>query len=204
MLEKYRPNDVYNANKTGLYYRATPDSSLCYCETLSGSKKAMQRITVLCCLNVTGTDKCKLLVIGKSIKPQCFKNIDVGSLPVTHRANKNAWMASQLFTEWLTEWDSCLDRENWKILLLVDNCTGHPKEHPIRVSATQHHFTYPTNGSGNHPKFGVFLSKRNCVNDPGILGKKKFSTHRKAGFFILLPSMDDDDDEGGFYLRHSR
>ena len=37
---------VYNADKTGLYYRATPDGSLCYChEKLSGSKKAMERIT---------------------------------------------------------------------------------------------------------------------------------------------------------------
>ena len=76
---------------------------------------------------MTGTDKCKLLVIGKSIKPQFFKNIDVGSLPITHHANKNAWMTSQLFTEWLTEWDSRLDRENQKTFLLVDNCTAHSK-----------------------------------------------------------------------------
>ena len=128
LLEKYRPNDVYNADETGLYYRATPDGSLCYCrEKLSGSKKALQRITVLCCSNMTGTDKRKLLVIGKSVKPRCFKNIDVGSLPVTYRANQNAWMTSQIFTEWLTEWDSQLGKENRKILLLVDNYTAHPK-----------------------------------------------------------------------------
>ena len=76
---------------------------------------------------MTGTDKRKLLVIGKSVKPRCFKNIDVGSLPVTYRANQNAWMTSQIFTEWLTEWDSQLGKENWKILLLVDNCTAHLK-----------------------------------------------------------------------------
>ena len=68
LLEKYQSNDVYNADETGLYYRATPDGSLSYCrEKLSGSKKALQRITVLCCLSTTGTDKCKPLVIGKSI-----------------------------------------------------------------------------------------------------------------------------------------
>ena len=49
-----RPNEVYNADETGLYYRATPDGSLCYChEKLSGSKKAMEKITVLCCSNLT-------------------------------------------------------------------------------------------------------------------------------------------------------
>ena len=55
LLEEYRPNAVYNADETVLYYRATADGSLCYChEKLSGSKKVMERITVLCCLNLTG------------------------------------------------------------------------------------------------------------------------------------------------------
>ena len=53
LLEEYRPNEVYNADETGLYYRATPDGSLCYChEKLSGSKKAMEKIPVLCCSNL--------------------------------------------------------------------------------------------------------------------------------------------------------
>ena len=66
LLNEYDPEDIYNANETGLYYRATLDGSLCYAyEQLSGSKKAMDRITVLCCANMTGKDKVKLLEIGK-------------------------------------------------------------------------------------------------------------------------------------------
>ena len=111
--------------KLGCIYRATPGDSLCYChEKLSGSKKAMKRITVLCCSNLAGTDK--LLVIGKSIRLRCFKNVNVDNLPVTYRANKKAWMTSQIFTEWLAAWDSYLTKVNRKILLLVDNCTAHP------------------------------------------------------------------------------
>lgn len=46
------------AHESGLFYRATPDGSLCYKhESLEGSKKAMNRITVLCCCNMAGTDK---------------------------------------------------------------------------------------------------------------------------------------------------
>ena len=98
LLEEYRPNEIYNADETGMYYRATPDGSLCYChEKLSGSKKAMERITVICCSNLTGTDKCKLLVIGKSFRPRYFKIINVDNLPVTYHANKKAWMTSQIF-----------------------------------------------------------------------------------------------------------
>ena len=127
LLEEYRLNGVYNANETGMYNLATTDGSLCYRhEKLSGSKKAMERITVLCCTNLTGTDKCKLLVIGKSRRPRCFKNVNVDNLPVRYRANKKAWMTSQIFTEWLAVWDPNLTKVNRMILLLVDNCTAHP------------------------------------------------------------------------------
>ena len=93
----------------------------------------MERITVLCCSNLTG-----------------------------YRANKKAWMTSQIFTEWLAAWDLYLTKVNLKILLLVDNYTAHSckhaREHSTKVFATQYHFTYPTNGSGNHKELEDSLS----------------------------------------------
>lgn len=98
LLEKFHADDIYNADETGLYCRATPDGSLCYKHVaLSGSKKAMDRVTVLCCSNMSGTDKRKLLVIGKSGKPRCFKGLSMDSFPVVYRANQNAWMTSEIF-----------------------------------------------------------------------------------------------------------
>ena len=38
-------------------------------EQCSGGKKSKERITVLVCVNVTGTDKLPLLFIGKFAKP---------------------------------------------------------------------------------------------------------------------------------------
>lgn len=97
LLLEYNPANIYNTDETGLYYHATPDGSLCYAyEQLSGSKKAMDCITVLWCANMSGSNKCKLLVIGKSKKPRCFAGINVECLLVTYRANKNAWMTSVL------------------------------------------------------------------------------------------------------------
>jgi hypothetical protein len=47
-----------DADETGLFYRATPDGCRSYKHvTLSGSKKAMGRVTVLCCSNMSGADK---------------------------------------------------------------------------------------------------------------------------------------------------
>lgn len=39
--------------------------------------------------------------------------------------NSNAWMTSIIFTNFLKEWDKTLKKR--KILLLLDNCTAHPK-----------------------------------------------------------------------------
>ena len=127
LLQNFDENQIYNADETGLFYRATPDSSLCFAkEKLYGSKKALDRITVLACANMSGSDKRKLLVIGKSKNPRCFKGIDVDNLPVIYRHNKKAWMTGDLFTEWLQNWNRELKLAGKNILLLVDNCSAHP------------------------------------------------------------------------------
>jgi hypothetical protein len=106
LLQKFCADDIYSADETGLFYHAVPDGSLCYkLVKLLGSKKAMDRISVLCCSNMSGTDKRKLLVIGKSAKPRCFKGLKMDSLPVEYYANKNAWMTSKIFKKWLMRWD---------------------------------------------------------------------------------------------------
>ena len=90
----------------------------------SGGKKSKDRITLMVCSNMSGTDKKKLLVIGKSKQPRCFKNVK--SLPVDYEANCNAWMTSEIFENWLRSWDKQLRLQCRKILLLVDNCPAHP------------------------------------------------------------------------------
>ena len=128
LLQEYTPENIYNADETGLYYRATPDSSLCYTyEQISGSKRAMERITILLCANMSGKDKLKLLMISKSKKPRCFKNINMDTLPITYCSNQNAWMTRIIFQEWVSKWDSVLRENCRKILLLLDNCPAHPR-----------------------------------------------------------------------------
>jgi hypothetical protein len=127
LLQKFCAGDIYSADETGLFYRATPDASLCYKHVqLLSSKKAMDRITVLCCSNMSGSDKKKLLVIGKSAKPRCFKWLKMDSLPVEYCASKNAGMISEIFKKWLMRWDVALQRKSRKVLLILDNCTAHP------------------------------------------------------------------------------
>jgi hypothetical protein len=68
LLQKFCADNIYSADDTGLFYLAMPDGSLCYKHVkLLGSKKAMDHIIVLCCSHMSGTDKKKLLIIGKSV-----------------------------------------------------------------------------------------------------------------------------------------
>jgi hypothetical protein len=78
--------------------------------------------------NEDGSERLPLLIIGKFAKPRCFKNVK--KLPVEYYANKRSWMTSSIWNDWLLKWDSKLTRQGRrKILLLVDNCAAHPKEH---------------------------------------------------------------------------
>ncbi|GBP49756.1 Tigger transposable element-derived protein 4 [Eumeta japonica] len=93
--EKYAPSDIFNADEAGIFYKLTPDKTLKFKgEKCVGGKLSKERITVLVAANMDGTEKRKLMVIGKSKNPRCFKNIT--KLPVTYKANKSAWMTSQL------------------------------------------------------------------------------------------------------------
>lgn len=59
---------IFNADETGLFYRATPDRSLVLStEDCKGRKKSKERLIVLLCSNSTGTEKLKLIVIGKCV-----------------------------------------------------------------------------------------------------------------------------------------
>lgn len=121
----YEDVDIFNADETGLFYRVTPDKTLKYQgEKCVGGKHSKERITVLVCANMTGSEKRKLLVVGHSRTPRCFKNCN--QLPVSYASNKSAWMTSVLFENELRQWDKELKNKNRNFLLMVDNCPAHP------------------------------------------------------------------------------
>ncbi|CAB4439367.1 unnamed protein product [Rhizophagus irregularis] len=92
---------------------------------ISGRKKNKNRLSVHLCSNSDGSHKFPPLIIGKSLNPRCFKNINRSSLPVIYRANSKAWMRSDIFVEWLHYLDNWFRTMDRKILLLVDNAGLH-------------------------------------------------------------------------------
>ena len=75
--------------------------------------------------NATGTRKLKPIVIGKSVNPRCFKNVNMSLLPVIYKSTPKAWMRSDIFEDWLRNLDNQFRRERKHILLLIDNAPSH-------------------------------------------------------------------------------
>lgn len=120
----YQPEDIFNADETALFFKCMPDKTMSFKnENCHGGKQSKERITLLFAANSTGTEKLKILVIGKSKKPQCFRGVK--SLPVDYYANQTAWMNTQIFCEWLNKLNKKMKKDKRKILLFIDNCTAH-------------------------------------------------------------------------------
>lgn len=78
-------------------------------ETCHGGKLSKERLTVLVCTNSTGTHKLKLVVIGKSRSPRCFKN--VRTFPCEYLAQCRAWMTEILFMNWIQQLDAFFGKQ---------------------------------------------------------------------------------------------
>lgn len=124
IMRQFKDDDIYNVDETALFFKLLPSKSIAFKgELCTGGKLSKDRLTVLVGGNMSGSDKLKLLVIGKSKNPRCFKGI--ATLPVTYESNSKAWMTQAIFSKWLHNEDARFSRQNKKVLFLVDNCPGH-------------------------------------------------------------------------------
>ncbi|KAM7314184.1 tigger transposable element-derived protein 6-like [Ixodes scapularis] len=127
IVNAYRPCDVFNAHKLGLFYKVQPTKSLSLKgESCHGGKVHKDRITVLLCCNEDGSEMIKPWVIGKWKQPTCLRNI--ARLPCVYKQNTKAWMTCSLFEVLLRYLDGRLGCKDRKGLLFLDNCSAHPKD----------------------------------------------------------------------------
>lgn len=101
IIKDYELEDIYNADKLGLFYNLMPDrATVLDKKDCHGQKQSKARVTVLLGCKATGTDKLPPFVIGKSKKPRCFAGIR--TLPCPYSANATAWMNGEEFI-WVAE-----------------------------------------------------------------------------------------------------
>ena len=131
----YRPEQIFNVDETGLFWKKMPERTYIHKEAKSmpGFKVFKDRVTLLLGGNVAGF-KLKPFLIYRSQNPRALKNVNKHTLPVFYRANTKAWMTQALFEDWFINCfvpearQYCLEKGiPFKILLLLDNAPGHPQ-----------------------------------------------------------------------------
>ena len=90
----YLPEQVFNVDETGLYWKRMPDRSYISKEEelMPGYKATKDRLTLLFGCSASGDMKLKPFLVYHSENPRAFKNIAKGSLAVVWKSNSKAWV----------------------------------------------------------------------------------------------------------------
>lgn len=134
--EEYLPQQIFNIDETGLFWKKMPERSYISKEekSIPGYKAGKERVTLLFGGNASGDFKLKPLLVHRSENPRALKNIPKNSLPVFWQSNNKAWVTMDVFNKWYAE-NFIPEVENYckkqkiqfKVLLILDNAPGHPK-----------------------------------------------------------------------------
>ena len=179
ILRAYSPSDIYNADETGLFFKLMPDKTLEFKSVqCQGGKRSKERLTVMVCANMSGTDKLPLLVIGKFANPRCFKNLK--TLPTQYENNKKAWMTSDIFTSWLKKIDKRFERQGRKVAMIVDNYPAHPRVDSLR--ATELIFLPPNTTSHTQPMDQGIIKNLKSFYRNQVIMKQLAAAEKKEEF----------------------
>lgn len=139
MIDEYglTRDQVYNADETGLNYKALPTKTFAsFSEKYTpGFKMQKQRDTIMVYANASGSHRLPLLTIGTAKKPQCFKCFNMNALPVQYYAQKSAWMNQTIFSDWFNDifvphvqQDLKFRNLPPKAILVLNNALSHPEQ----------------------------------------------------------------------------
>ena len=103
-LFDFELKNIFNMDETALFFKMLPDRSLTIDSKTKGVKKMKDRLSIAFACNADGSEKLKPFVIGKTLKPRCFKNFCPDPY-VSHKANKKAWMTATIFESWIRDVD---------------------------------------------------------------------------------------------------
>ena len=130
VMAQYEPKNIYNEDESGLLYRAIPNRTYLMenesrrDERGTSLMKQKDRISIVFCTNSTGSHKLPMAYIGRAHAPRCLR--DRADMRPRYYSQKNAWMDSERFKDWLQFWYAEIQKEStgpW--LLLLNNCSGH-------------------------------------------------------------------------------
>ena len=131
-LSEFKPENIFNQDETGLFYRAMPRRTYTWDEItdsrqLGRGQKALgakDRITLMLCVNAIGNRKISPLIIGSSKKPHCFLDL---KCPLPYINQSKAWCDSITYRYWFNS-IFLPNIRTWTeepVALIMDNFRGH-------------------------------------------------------------------------------
>ena len=94
-LKDVNPQDIYKMDETGLNFRTMRDKSLATGKVIE-YVRAKDRITVVLCVDFTGTYKLDPMIIGSAARPRCFNMWQPEhDGKVLYASNKSSWVTSK-------------------------------------------------------------------------------------------------------------
>ena len=97
---EYEEENIFNMDETGLFWRQPPTSGL-GTQVRPGQKKEKARITLVICVNATGSERFPIWMIGTAKNPRSLKGINLQALGGVWTSNKKAWMTAFIMGQWL-------------------------------------------------------------------------------------------------------
>ncbi|XP_051868769.1 tigger transposable element-derived protein 1-like [Pristis pectinata] len=132
---EYMPEQVFNVDETGLFWKRMPDRTFISKEEKAtpGFKASNDRLTLLIGGNAAGDFKLKPVLVYSCENPRALKGYAKPNLPVIWRSNRKAWMTVTIFQDWFINY-FCPAVEKYcakhhicnKALLILDNAPCHP------------------------------------------------------------------------------
>jgi hypothetical protein len=126
ICNSYNPEDIYNMDETGLFWRYSPSSGITFLDGPTGGvKKEKTRISLALTSNATGTDRMAVWAIGKAAVPHALRGVNLTAMSVVWRNNQKAWMNHLIMQEWLQAFYNYIGQR--QVILLMDNLKAHVK-----------------------------------------------------------------------------
>ena len=99
----YLPEQAFNADETSLFWKKMPTRMFVSQRKskAAGFKAAKDRVSLLLRANTEGDFMVKPMMLCHSLNPRTLKNKNKQVLPVYWRANRKAWVMSELFMDGL-------------------------------------------------------------------------------------------------------
>ncbi|XP_070618401.1 tigger transposable element-derived protein 1-like [Erythrolamprus reginae] len=145
----YKSEQVFNMDKTGLFWKRMPSRTFLFKEEAkaSGFKAFKDCVTLVMCGNAAGY-LLKPALIYRSRNPRALKNKNKNLLPVHWMYNSKAWIMKMLTSDWFHQ---CFVPQvkvyllekglPFKVLLLMDNAGGHATD--LQYDGVQIEFLLP-------------------------------------------------------------